>query len=383
MTAAPWSVLPPDLVAVAGPRLDGMVDAVAASVTASVPAFAGVDDPKLARDVRGGVRAAFERFLELAGTQDPPLTPALREAFAAIGAAEAREERGVEALVGALRVASRLLLRTATEALAASRPVPPSELLDLSDAVSVFVDALAAAATDGYAQQVRDLAGEGERRRRVLAEAILRGDAGAPLASAAAALGRPAPRTVVPVLLPPDRARDARFRYAADGVVLERGRDALLLLDGDSPRADRAALLASLRGRCVVGPRVDVAQVPRAVRLAEALAGTPTPSGPSGAVLVDDHLVALALRGEPEALVVLTQRRLAPFAAVPPSQRERLLATLHSWLRHWGSRADVAHELFVHPQTVSYRVRQARELVGDALDDPDVRFELLLVLSAR
>ena len=40
-------------------------------------------------------------------------------------------------------------------------------------------------------------------------------------------------------------------------------------------------------------------------------------------------------------------------------------------------------ELFVHPQTVSYRLKRLRELLGDDLDDPAARFELLLVLTAR
>jgi hypothetical protein len=42
----------------------------------------------------------------------------------------------------------------------------------------------------------------------------------------------------------------------------------------------------------------------------------------------------------------------------------------------------VSAELFVHPQTVSYRLKCLRELLGDDLDDPTARFELLLVLAA-
>jgi DNA-binding PucR family transcriptional regulator len=36
----------------------------------------------------------------------------------------------------------------------------------------------------------------------------------------------------------------------------------------------------------------------------------------------------------------------------------------------------------VHPQTVRYRVRQLRELFGEALEEPDGRFELALALRA-
>jgi DNA-binding PucR family transcriptional regulator len=89
------------------------------------------------------------------------------------------------------------------------------------------------------------------------------------------------------------------------------------------------------------------------------------------------------LQGEAGALAVLALQRLEPFAGLADGARDRLLQTLHSWLRHWGARSAVADELFIHPQTVSYRVRRLRELLGDDLDDATVRFELLLVLSDR
>jgi DNA-binding PucR family transcriptional regulator len=41
----------------------------------------------------------------------------------------------------------------------------------------------------------------------------------------------------------------------------------------------------------------------------------------------------------------------------------------------------VAAELYIHPQTVSYRLKRLRELLGDDLDDPTARFELLLALA--
>jgi DNA-binding PucR family transcriptional regulator len=43
----------------------------------------------------------------------------------------------------------------------------------------------------------------------------------------------------------------------------------------------------------------------------------------------------------------------------------------------------VAAELYVHPQTVSYRVNRLRDLFGADLDEPAARFELLLVLAYR
>ncbi|MFG1803555.1 PucR family transcriptional regulator [Micromonospora carbonacea] len=381
MTApvTPWQRLPADLAAAMRPHLPATVGAVAAAVTEATPAFAAISDAKFARDVRTAVQVAFERFVDLVGTAEPALPPRVRDVFVALGAGEAREDRGPEALLAAQRTAARLMLRTASESLARLRPVDTAELIDLSDAITAYVDELAAASTDGYALQLREQAGEGDRRRRQLAELLLRGD-GLPAAveAAAARIGWPRLDEVTPVLLPLEQARDARFRYGADGLVVERARDAVLLLRA-GPRSARPQLAEALAGRgAVVGPALGWAQLPAAVRLAELTAGADP-----GPVFVDDHLVALTLRGEAGALAVLTARRLAPLAHLRPAQRESLLVTLHSWLRHWGSRAEVASELYVHPQTVSYRIRRLRELYGDDLTDPTARTELLLVLAAR
>ena len=379
MTTTPWRHLPADLALAMRPRLPAAVQEIAAAVRESPGAGAG---EKFERDVRTAVQVALDRFVDLAGTGEPALSPRIREVFVALGAAEARENRGPESLLASLRIASRLLLRTATQALSEQRPVSVAEVIDLSDAASAFIDELAAACTDGLARQLREQAGEGDRRRRQVADLLLSGGSSAEVVrEVATGIGWPVLDAIVPVLLPPDQARDARFRFGADGVVVERGRDAVLLLRA-SPRAERAVLAEALDGRgAVVGPTLAWTEVPQAVRLAERTAALVTPG--AGTVFVDDHFAALALRGEPGALAVLTARRLAPLTGLRASQREAFLVTLGSWLRHWGSRTAVAAELFVHPQTVSYRINRLRELLGDDLDDPQRRFELQLVLAYR
>ncbi|WP_331461155.1 hypothetical protein [Micromonospora tarapacensis] len=161
VSATPWRRLSADLAAAMRPHLPATVAAVAVAVTEATPAFAGIADDKFTRDAHTAVQVALDRFLDLIGTDEPALPPRFREVFVALGAAEAREDRGPEALLAALRTAARLLLRTASQSLARLRPVDTEELIDLSDAVSAYVAELAAASTDGYALQVREQAGEG------------------------------------------------------------------------------------------------------------------------------------------------------------------------------------------------------------------------------
>ena len=62
-----------------------------------------------------------------------------------------------------------------------------------------------------------------------------------------------------------------------------------------------------------------------------------------------------------------------------PVQQETLLA----WLQSGGNAREVARRLHIHPQTARYRLRQLQLLFGDALHEPDARFELEIALRAE
>lgn len=53
------------------------------------------------------------------------------------------------------------------------------------------------------------------------------------------------------------------------------------------------------------------------------------------------------------------------------AQFKTLTETPWAWLLHRGRRDDIATVLFIHPQTVRYRMGQLRELYGDRLNDPE------------
>src|SRR5262245_5788872 len=71
VSATPWRHLPVEIAAALRPRLRATVRAVADAVTESTPAFAALDDAKVQRDLRTAVQVAFERFLDLIGTDEP------------------------------------------------------------------------------------------------------------------------------------------------------------------------------------------------------------------------------------------------------------------------------------------------------------------------
>jgi hypothetical protein len=171
-----------------------------------------------------------------------------------------------------------------------------------------------------------------------------------------------------------------------------------LALWGDPLRpGGRALLTRALRRSAAVGPAVPWREAVRSLRLARVLArlaadepdepgksdepGTPDDRGQPR--WVADHLGLVALHDPDGALSALSDARLRPFEDLSERTRARLQLTLLTWLEQQGSRAGTARALGVHEQTVRYRLKQLRELLPDALDDPQARFEVELSLRAE
>ena len=91
----------------------------------------------------------------------------------------------------------------------------------------------------------------------------------------------------------------------------------------------------------------------------------------------------LVLTADPQALADLRASVLAPLDELRPAAAAKLRETLRAWLLHQGRREDVAAALFVHPQTIRYRMTQVRDLFGDRLEDPDTVLALTIALGVE
>ncbi|MFL6095146.1 MAG: helix-turn-helix domain-containing protein, partial [Blastococcus sp.] len=142
-------------------------------------------------------------------------------------------------------------------------------------------------------------------------------------------------------------------------------------------------LVGALRGvPAVVGRVVPLHRLPESARIAEAAAQTfGLPASSRSPLFVEDHLGMLIVHRDERLLSALRERCLEPLNHAVPGSREALRQTLRSWLVNMGDRRAVADEVFVHPQTVSYRLGRLRELFGPALEDPAARLQLLLALG--
>lgn len=78
----------------------------------------------------------------------------------------------------------------------------------------------------------------------------------------------------------------------------------------------------------------------------------------------------------------MTRVSLGPLLALPYEERERLLQTLRTWYAENGSAADTGRKLFLHPNSIRYRLRRIEEVTGRSLTDPRAVLELGAALRA-
>ena len=373
-------------------ELAAVAERTVATIVVEVPSYADAFQGEMGRKIEGAVELALAGFLELATGSDgadagTPIGPALEGAYA-LGRGEARGGRSMDALLAAYRVGARVAWRDMS-AIAVAAGLSVESLARFAELVFAYIDQLSAASVAGHADELATTGRVRERHRERLAAQLLGGASRQELAVSAERADWPAPRTLTAVVLPETKARGARalldprtLQSGEDVPGLEPSADLTALLVPDAEGASRPALLRSLEGRqAVVGPprpwegvQASYARAVRSLQLG---------LRPEGRAPLDteQRLADLVLLADQSALADLRAQVLAPLDRLSPGARQKLVETLRSWLLHHGRREQVAAELFVHPQTVRYRMGQLREIYGKRLEDPRTVLALTIALG--
>lgn len=381
--------LSPQVVAPLQERLPHVATQTIDAIMAEVPAYAEAFTGDLGAKIERAVRAALGTFLGLVSRADgpehqSPLAPALEAAYA-LGRGEARSGRTLDALLGAYRVGARVSWHElAAASVAAGQPA--ATIAHFAELVFAYIDELSAASVAGHADELASSGRDRLRHLEQLAQALLAGEVERTVVAAARRADWSPPRTLTAVLVPEHAARTVVDLFDRRTLRLSEAGPELpefsVLLVPDADGGSRAAVLGLLRGqRAVAGPARPWLRVresfDRAVRTLR-LPGLPSVKD---VVDTEDHLATLVLTADPQALADLRARVLEPLSAARDLSAAKLAETLRSWLRHQGRREEVAAELFIHPQTVRYRMTRLRELYGDRLRDPEWISALTIALA--
>jgi hypothetical protein len=382
-TPRPWHALPDDLGALVCAAIPAIADELVDVLGPAIPVYRTLDGP-FGRDVVRAVADALHDFAGVIGHR-PPTLGADRALYVAVGERWFRSGHSLDDLQSGYHLGARVVWRriaaVATEARAEAATVAV-----LADALFAYLDEIAAVTVEGFVAAQAAAAGELERRRARLLMLLVADPPPerAVLERAAAQAGWPLPRAVAVVALgAPEDDRALRGRRLPEGVLTGTadGAACLVLPDPDGPSRRRRLALALHGLTAALGPSVAVEHAARSWARARALHRLLGEA--PGLHPADDHLLELLLAEDPSLVDDLARLRLGPLDPLTPRSRARLEATLLAFLRHRGNGPRMATDLAVHPQTVRYRLARLRELLGPALDDPEARFELEVVLRAR
>jgi DNA-binding PucR family transcriptional regulator len=248
---------------------------------------------------------------------------------------------------------------------------------NLRESVLLYSREIAFSAADVYARAAEARGLWDARLEALVVDSILSGEHEEELASRIAALGWRA-RGAVAVLIGTcsnnidlDAMRRSGRKNSADLLLGIHGNRLIAVVGRVEELAAKqksfAELALSLKphfssGALVLGPEVtSISEAHNSARAA--LAGFAVMKNwdkPSGVLLADDLLAERALAGDMLAKTTLVEKIFKPLSAHSPE----LLQTLTAYLESGRSLETTARVLFVHANTVRYRLKKISEIIG-------------------
>ncbi|WP_241005374.1 CdaR family transcriptional regulator [Nocardioides sp. zg-1228] len=266
----------------------------------------------------------------------------------------------------------------------------PEDAREVHDAVLRYAREVAFATAAVYARAAESRGAWDARLEALVVDAVVRAEADEAVLSRASALGWGAHGDVAVVLgsPPPHRAeldvfesvrRSARAG-GMDALCATQGDRLVVVLGGVSDPLPAATRLLEHfgDGPVVVGQvTADLAHASASARdaLSAHRAATGWPDAPRP-VASRDLLPERALAGDGHARRHLVDEVYLPLVAA----RGTLLETLGAWFEQGSSIEATARALFVHPNTVRYRLRQITDTTGWSPTRPREAFALQLAL---
>ncbi|MFC9972914.1 PucR family transcriptional regulator [Spirillospora sp. NPDC127200] len=265
----------------------------------------------------------------------------------------------------------------------------PGGEAQLREAILRYTRDVAFGAAQVYAQAAETRAAWDARLEALVVNAVLRGEVDDGMHSWAAALGWTSkPVTVIAGYTSEDEEPEASIdqmqlaarRARVDVLAGVQGRRVVVIVGGADDPLEAARPIAAKcgPGPVVVGPPVDdlydsTVSARAAMAGLRAAAGWPDAPRP---VLASELLPERALDGDDAARRHLVEHVYNPMMAAGAP----LLDTLATYLEQGSSLEATARLLFVHPNTVRYRLRRVTELTGLAPTDGRNAFTLRIAL---
>lgn len=356
---------------------DSAVDDIVATIRAALPIYRTIPDDEL----RPSLQTAVQRVLLAARVHrevvgDDEHLAELTE----LGRARVAQGIPADQMLLAWRIGFQVVF-THSRAVARRLSIEPAEMLEFLQSLIAWSDRAMVVVAGAHHRAALDVAREEQESRGGFVRALLLGTlAPEQIRSQAAAYGIDPARTFVAIrarLEDGDGAAGLRARLGLnESVVPAMGLSAMI--DGDfvALLPDAPASL-ELAGPVGAGPPRPLAALPESFAAATRALHTAVAFGLTGIHAFDALGLAPAIASDAEVGAVLRRRYIEPL----DSAAGELAASLRTWFDCGMHVERAATLLFVHQNTLRYRMGRFEELTGADLKDTAVAFEVWWALQ--
>ncbi|MFC9876004.1 PucR family transcriptional regulator [Nocardia salmonicida] len=271
--------------------------------------------------------------------------------------------------------------------------VTDAVLVDLAAEVWALAGEYSVAVAAAYREMSSELVLQREHERSVLVEALFTGVIADPttLGEATRVLGLPPRGRYVVVAaevgvagreaLPGIETTLRRAQIISAWRLRPDQQIGVLALPANRESATLAALRKYQARIGMSPPYESLTDTPQALHFAR-LAVVGLGDRAAGVARFDDNPLGMVVAAAPLEAAHMVDMRLRELLALPHDDRLRLLETLETWFAAGGSAAATGERLYLHANTVRYRLRHIEKLTGRSLTDPAAVRDLGAALQA-
>lgn len=259
-------------------------------------------------------------------------------------------------------------------------------LLDVAGRIMKYIDGVSTAVAQAYFDEREHLASEQERWTRAMMDALLdESTGGEELQRLADKTGFALAERYRPFAV---CVAGAPAREHSKIAVELRTRGLLALTEGTrvsglAPAGMKSCGLSQRTAALAVGEPTPRRELPVGLAFARLQVETAAAMGHTGEVAAHDLLPELLLARSPDLAAALRESVLGPLEEYAEKRSAELLQTLDAFVACGLDRRKTSARLYVHANTLDYRLRRIEQLTGRKLGDPQDLAAIVLALKQR
>jgi hypothetical protein len=347
------------------------------TLQAELPVYRSLPREELEADVRLEV----ERVIRSARAGRTAVSDRELADLAEVGERRARQGVALDDMLRAWRIGVQVLVSYARE-VGRRIGIDDDQVLEFVESTLAWADVAMVTTAGGHRQAELDLAlADQERRAAFVRGALFGALPPAELRVQAEAYSLDPTREYVAVRARAPEGGETRQLERALGFhdAAQHRRGLSAVIDGDVAGFLREPPLGDVEGVVGVGPPRPLERLTESYRLATRALVAAHASGLEGIHDVASLGLRAAVAADADVGDALRARYLDPLAE--GSSAAELMATVRTYLANEMHVERTAEQLFVHQNTVRYRLARFEELTGASLRDPQVAFEVWWALE--